>query len=103
MAIFVNKRPKSNSNDLSNINYYFRKKIDKYNRIEENILQTLKEKKRLIDRKRLHLKVIIGEGNFGYVYKALLSDSNDATIMQVAAKTVRSGKDYTNNVVYEHL
>jgi hypothetical protein len=73
---------------IENVN----QKIEKYRteKIKDEMIKKLIEKNILIERKFLNLKEILGNGNFGVVYKALLIKKNET--IEVAVKTLKSGK-----------
>ncbi len=60
-------------------------------RIKEDIIDILKEDHILIERNDLILKECIGKGNFGCVYKGVLS-SNKSESEEVAVKTLENCK-----------
>ncbi len=55
----------------------------------EQIIKKLEEKNLLVDRNSLDLQEVLGNGNFGIVYKALLN--NDGNEIEVAVKTLKNG------------
>ena len=66
-------------------------------------METFKKKICLIDRNRLHLESIVGKGNFGNVYKALLNNPNSSYVLEVAVKTFKNGILYILNVIKINL
>jgi len=59
------------------------------NKLNEQMIKILEEKNLLVDRNSLNLQEVLGNGNFGIVYKALLN--NDGNEIEVAVKTLKFG------------
>jgi hypothetical protein len=59
------------------------------NKLNEQMIKILEEKNLLVDRNSLNLQEVLGNGNFGIVYKALLN--NDGNEIEVAVKTLKVG------------
>jgi len=72
----------------------YRKKIHNYKRmiIKEKMIQILIKNKQLRNRECLNLEKILGKGNFGLVYKGLLTNQEENNVIEVAVKTVKNGK-----------
>jgi hypothetical protein len=64
-------------------------KMNMKDKLIEQIIKKLEEKNLLVDRNSLDLQEVLGNGNFGIVYKALLN--NDGNEIEVAVKTLKNG------------
>ncbi len=55
-------------------------------KLNEQMIKILEEKNLLVERNSLNLQEVLGKGNFGIIYKALLNNEN-----VVAVKTLKFG------------
>jgi hypothetical protein len=61
-------------------------KMNMKDKLNEQMIKILEEKNLLVERNSLNLQEVLGKGNFGIIYKALLNNEN-----VVAVKTLKFG------------